>query len=145
VSGVSTDDVTECKPGLEAAREFGVRHPFVEAGLGREDIREMAVGMGLPFADVEFSPCLANRVSTGTRLTLERLAAIEFADEALRRGFGLHAPRSHVRGDRMLLDQPQAGAPQLSGEMLDALRQDVASRFPCISMVEPVLDPFPKD
>ena len=64
VSGANTDDLGEYRPGLDAAAEAGVRHPFVEAGVGKAGIRAVARHLGIVEADLPSSPCLASRLYT---------------------------------------------------------------------------------
>ncbi|HEY0778750.1 MAG TPA: hypothetical protein VGD56_12350 [Gemmatirosa sp.] len=77
VSGTNRDDLGEYRPGLTAAREWGVRHPFVEAELGKSDVRELARELGLSeVADLPASPCLASRVETGIAITPSTLRLV---------------------------------------------------------------------
>ena len=99
VSGANVDDLGEYRPGLQAAREFDVRHPFVEAGMAKRDIREMARRLGLPFADLPASPCLASRLYTGTAVTASRLSAVEHGEEFLKEHTGVEVVRCRVKGD----------------------------------------------
>ena len=50
LSGANADDLGDWRPGLVAAAEHGVRHPLVEAGLGKSRIRALAGQLGLPSA-----------------------------------------------------------------------------------------------
>lgn len=98
-SGTNLDDLSDYRPGLLAAKDFGVRHPFVEAGLAKADIRAMARALGLFFAEAPASPCLGSRIHTGTPITRERLAAVAFAEDALRDRLGLDLVRCRIHGD----------------------------------------------
>ena len=69
LSGANVDDLGEYRPGLDAAAERGVRHPYVEAGMGKAQVRALARELGLAEADLPASPCLASRLYTGTRVT----------------------------------------------------------------------------
>src|ERR1700736_1523991 len=46
VSGTNIDDLGEFRPGLEAARDYAVRHPYVEAGLDKRAVRRLAARPG---------------------------------------------------------------------------------------------------
>src|SRR5262249_45093155 len=46
LSGANADDVGDWRPGLQAAAEQGVRHPLLEAGIGKEEVRALARGLG---------------------------------------------------------------------------------------------------
>ncbi|RBO51231.1 ATPase [Rhodovulum sp. BSW8] len=104
LSGTSADDLGEYRPGLRAAEALGVRHPYVEAGIGKADIRALARVLGLAFADLPASPCLASRLYTGLAVTPERLRAVERAEDRLRAETGLSVLRCRRRGDLMLIE-----------------------------------------
>jgi pyridinium-3,5-biscarboxylic acid mononucleotide sulfurtransferase len=83
-SGTNRDDLGDFRPGLRAAGEHGVVHPFVEAGLAKSDIYALAAELGL--ADLErlpAQPCLASRVETGIRIAADDLAFIDRVETAL--------------------------------------------------------------
>jgi pyridinium-3,5-biscarboxylic acid mononucleotide sulfurtransferase len=83
-SGANADDVGDWRPGLTAAAEHGVRHPLLEAGLGKEEVRALARELGIPSADKPASPCLASRVPYGTEVDAATLARIDRAERAVR-------------------------------------------------------------
>ncbi|WP_209426997.1 adenine nucleotide alpha hydrolase [Pararhodobacter sp. SW119] len=88
-SGTNLDDLGDYRPGLEAAREHGVRHPFVEAGLRKADVRALARELGLgALAELPASPCLSSRVRTGLRIEPDALRRIDRIEAALRDEFG---------------------------------------------------------
>lgn len=77
ISGANTDDLGDFRPGMDAAAEHGVRHPFVEAGIGKDDIRAIAAHYGLAdIAVLPASPCLSSRVETGITVTAEALGLV---------------------------------------------------------------------
>ena len=61
--GTNLDNRSDFRPGLRAVREFEVRSPLAEAGLTKEEVRELASRCGLPNADKPASPCIANTSS----------------------------------------------------------------------------------
>ncbi|MGI4950576.1 MAG: asparagine synthase-related protein [Janthinobacterium lividum] len=66
VSGANMDDLGEYRPGLDAAREHAVRHPFVEAGYSKAAVRALARELGLgAIAELPAAPCLSSRIETG--------------------------------------------------------------------------------
>lgn len=85
VDGVNADDLTDYRPGLVAATQFGVVHPLAEAGLTKNAVRELSRWYGLPTADKPASPCLSSRFPYGTMITHERLRQVATAELALRR------------------------------------------------------------
>jgi uncharacterized protein len=83
-SGTNLDDLDDVRPGLGAARERGVRHPFVEARIDKATVRELAREGGHDFAELPAQPCLASRIETGLRIAPEDLAFVDALEERLR-------------------------------------------------------------
>ncbi|WP_243359560.1 hypothetical protein [Fundidesulfovibrio terrae] len=139
VSGANTDDLGEHRPGLTAAREHGVRHPFVEAGVAKQDIRAMAGQLGLSFADIPASPCLASRIYTGTRVTPELMTAVSFAEESLKSRLGVAVLRCRVLGGAMLVEMLPEERHLAGRDQLARLHAELEARFKSIESVS--LDP----
>ena len=94
--GTNADDSRDYRPGRQAAREKGVISPLLEAGFTKSDIRELSRQMGLPTADKPAYACLASRFPYGSRITEERLKAVDKVEEGLRRlGFRQVRVRHH--------------------------------------------------
>lgn len=104
VSGANLDDLGEYRPGLKAASEQNVRHPWIEAKCGKEDIRTIARQHDLPFADLPASPCLASRLYTGTRVTPARLQAVHAAENLVKERTRLEVVRARLDADRMRIE-----------------------------------------
>jgi uncharacterized protein len=86
LSGANADDLGDWRPGLAAAAEHGVRHPLVEGGVGKQEVRRLARELGVPSAEKPASPCLASRIPYGTAVdpaTLEQIDRAELALKAL--------------------------------------------------------------
>lgn len=83
--GATADDLGDHRPGMRAAAEAGVAAPLVDAGLGKEEIREASRRLGLPTWDKPALACLASRVAYGTTVTPQRLARVDAAERAVRR------------------------------------------------------------
>jgi len=81
-SGTNTDDLGDFRPGLKAASERAVVHPYVEAGLGKAAIYSLAERHGLTdLAELPAQPCLASRVETGIAINPDDLAFIEMMED----------------------------------------------------------------
>jgi pyridinium-3,5-biscarboxylic acid mononucleotide sulfurtransferase len=76
VDGTNLDDLKDHRPGLKAAKEWGVRHPLVEAEMTKEDIRRYSRALDLPTWDKPSSPCLSSRFPYGTEITFDRLKKV---------------------------------------------------------------------
>ena len=126
LSGANMDDLGEYRPGLTAASEKGVRHPWVEANIGKATLRDIARHLKLPFAELPASPCLASRLYTGTRVTAARVRAVEAGEVLIRRRTGLGVVRCRLREDHVLIevgaDDRHAITPLLLAEVADAMR-----------------------
>lgn len=84
-SGTNVDDLGDYRPGLEAARQQAVVHPYVEAGLRKADVYALAAAHGLSdLAALPASPCLASRIETGIAVQPETLGFIERAELRLK-------------------------------------------------------------
>jgi len=84
LSGANADDTGDWRPGLTAAAEHGVLHPLLEAGVGKNEVRELARALGVPSAEKPASPCLASRVPYGTVVDPSVLAQIDRAELAVK-------------------------------------------------------------
>ena len=94
--GVNVDDLGDFRPGQEAARMHKVAAPLLDAGLTKEDIRQLAAQVGLRIWDKPASACLSSRIEYGRPVTREALSAIEQGEDALRQlGFRQVRVRHH--------------------------------------------------
>jgi len=83
-SGTNCDDLSDFRPGLRAAREHDVVHPYVEAGATKRDIYELAQALGLTdVARLPAQPCLASRVETGIAIDPADLAFVDTVEAEL--------------------------------------------------------------
>lgn len=96
--GINTDDTGDYRPGHRAAEEGGVCSPFLDVGLGKEEIRALSRAAGLPSADLPASACLSSRLPYGQEVTPERLRQVELGEAALRR-LGFEQVRLRHHGD----------------------------------------------
>ncbi|MBW4530992.1 MAG: ATP-dependent sacrificial sulfur transferase LarE [Aphanothece saxicola GSE-SYN-MK-01-06B] len=110
LDGVNLDDLGDHRPGIRAAREFGVRSPLAEAGIDKPGVRLLSRALGLPWWDKPAQPCLASRFPYGEPIDASRLARVAAAEDWLRqRGF----PELRVRsqGETARIEIPAAGLP----------------------------------
>ncbi len=105
VSGANTDDLDDVRPGLRAAADHAVRHPWIEAGIGKAGIRRIASMLGLhAFADLPASPCLSSRMETGIPIDGRDLQAIDAAERIIRDALGPVTVRCRVRATGVVIE-----------------------------------------
>lgn len=80
VNGVNADDAGQWRPGISAAKEFGVRAPLLETGITKPEVRALAQHLGLPNWQKPALACLSSRIAYGTPVTLASLSRIEKAE-----------------------------------------------------------------
>jgi uncharacterized protein len=122
VYGATKDDVGEFRPGMNAARERGVRAPLLEAGMGKTDIRTLSRALDLPTADKPALACLASRIPFGTTVSADRLQRVELAENGLR-DLGFHDVRVRFHGD---VARIEVGAGEWNRLLDPKLRRDIA-------------------
>ncbi|HEX2056377.1 MAG TPA: ATP-dependent sacrificial sulfur transferase LarE [Nitrospiraceae bacterium] len=83
VNGVHAEDMGDDRPGIQAAREWGVRSPLLEAALTKAEIRELAKELRLSNWDKPAAACLSSRIPRGTPITLESLRRVDRAEAVL--------------------------------------------------------------
>jgi uncharacterized protein len=94
--GSNADDLVDYRPGRKAIHELGVVSPLCEAGLTKEEIRQLSRERGLTTADKPSYACLASRFPYGETITREKLDRVGNAEEELNKmGFSQFRVRSH--------------------------------------------------
>jgi pyridinium-3,5-biscarboxylic acid mononucleotide sulfurtransferase len=82
--GTNADDLSDWRPGAQAAREHGVTSPLADLGFTKQNIRDASRRLGIPTWRQPSSPCLSSRLPYGIEVTRARLEQIERAEEAVR-------------------------------------------------------------
>lgn len=113
VSGANLDDLGDYRPGLRAASEHGVRHPLVEVGLTKADVRAAALELGLPVWDKPASACLSSRIAFGVRISVEELTRVGRAERLLK-DLGFRQCRVRVHDDLARVEVEPAELPRLA-------------------------------
>ena len=91
-SGTNRDDLDDFRPGLRAATECGVVHPYVEAAIDKAGVYALAAGLGLDDLErLPAQPCLASRVETGIAIAPEDLAFVDAAESRIAARLGREA------------------------------------------------------
>jgi len=96
VEGSNASDTGDYRPGMKAVKELRVASPLMEAGLTKDEIRELSRRAGLATWDKPSYACLASRIPYGEEITEEKLAAVEAAEDYLReKGYRVLRVRHH--------------------------------------------------
>jgi uncharacterized protein len=103
--GVNVDDLSDYRPGQEAARSRGAIFPLAEAGFTKADVRDAARRLGLEVWDKPGAACLASRLPYGTPVTIGTLQTVAGAEAALR-GLGFRQLRVRHYGDLARIELP---------------------------------------
>lgn len=116
--GVNLDDKSDFRPGQLAASQHRVAAPLLEAGLTKQEIRDLARDAGLRIWDKPASACLSSRIEYGRPVTTEALNAVEKGEDALRAlGFRQFRVRHHGQIARIEIareEMPRALNPEMA-------------------------------
>jgi uncharacterized protein len=124
VDGNNLDDTGDYRPGRQAGAELEIRSPLIEAGLRKDDIRELSRLHGLPTWNQAASACLSSRIPYGSAVTVEKLRMIDRGEEVLR-GLGFHQFRVRHHGDVARIEfAPEEMPKALSVEMFETLGRE---------------------
>jgi len=96
--GSNKDDLQDYRPGLRALRELKVVSPLQEAGLSKEEIRELSRQLELETWDLPAYACLASRIPYHSVITKEKLTMVEKGEDSLH-GLGFRQIRLRHHGE----------------------------------------------
>jgi uncharacterized protein len=134
--GATMDDLGDHRPGMQSARQRGVRAPLIEAELHKDEIRALSRALGLPTWDKPSFACLSSRFQYGDPITAEKLRRIDAAESFVRSlGFRQLRVRHHDRLAR--LEIPLADLPRL---FEDGRREAIVARLRELGYVYVTLD-----
>jgi uncharacterized protein len=119
--GVNVDDQGDFRPGQRAAKNHHVAAPLLDAGLTKQDIRELARNAGLQVWDKPASACLSSRIEYGRPVTREALSVVEQGEDALR-ALGFVQFRVRYHGEIVRIEIAQE-------ELSRALSTEMAAEF----------------
>ena len=136
LDGSNLDDLNDYRPGRDAVQELQVGSPLLEAGLGKDDIRQLSKQLGLPTWDKQPFACLSSRFPYGTRITAERLQQVDRCENWLRKNqFRNYRVRYHDLIARVEVSEAEIG------RLLDNdLRQQLVSEFKSAGFTYVTLD-----
>ncbi|WP_103670102.1 ATP-dependent sacrificial sulfur transferase LarE [Pseudanabaena sp. BC1403] len=84
VDGLNADDLQDYRPGIQAAKERGVRSPLAEVGISKIEVRMLSQYLEMPWWDKPSQPCLSSRFPYGEEITIEKLRRVGNAEQYLR-------------------------------------------------------------
>lgn len=109
LSGTNRDDLGDYRPGLEAAANHGVRHPYVECGIDKSLVRAIAARLGLGgIADLPAAPCLSSRIETGIRVTPAALGLVHAVERLVAGRLEAGTVRCRIHGDGVRIELDEA-------------------------------------
>lgn len=121
VYGLIADDMGEHRPGYKAAVEQGVRGPLQEAGLYKQEIRELSKMFDLPTWDKPSFACLSSRIAYGETITQEKLTRVDLA-EAYIMSLGIRQVRVRTHDKVARIEVEAADMPKLLERREDVMR-----------------------
>jgi uncharacterized protein len=117
IYGVNVDDLSDYRPGQNAAKTHHVAAPLADAGLTKPEIRELSRLAGLPTWDRPASACLSSRIPYGTPVTIENVKTVEIGEEQIK-ALGFRQFRVRFHGEIVRIEiAPDEMAKALSAEM----------------------------
>ncbi len=125
VYGANMDDLGDHRPGMQSAKQRGVRAPLIEAELTKDEIRALSRELGLPTWDKPSFACLSSRFQYGDPITAEKLRRVGAA-EAFVRSLGFRQLRVRHHDTLARLELPQADIPRL---WQDGRHEQILKRF----------------
>lgn len=130
LSGTNVDDLGDWRPGLRAADAHAVRHPFVEAGMTKRDVRRAAVLLGLDdLVELPSAPCLSSRVETGIRIHPASLRAIDAVETMLRELLQPEVVRCRVRASGVVVELDHDSLRRLDHRRRDELAREIRRTY----------------
>jgi len=137
MDGTNLDDLGDDRPGFTAAKQWHVRSPLLEAGLTKQDTRELAKALGLSNWDKPAAACLSSRIQRGTTITIEKLSRVERAEAFLmQQGFRQVRVRDTDGVARVEVDSEE-----LSRLFEPAMQRTVSERLHGFGFATVTLDP----
>ena len=137
LDGSNVDDLSDHRPGMRAAKEYGVRSPLMEAGFGKAELRAIAARLNLPMWNKPSLACLASRIPYGTPITPEMLRTIGIAENHLRR-FGFLQVRARYHGDIVRIELGREEFDRIlekdTAQTIAALLKELGFTYVCLDL-----------
>ena len=138
LNGINLDDLGDYRPGIDSAREQGVRSPLVEAEFGKQDVRDLSRAMGLSIWNKPAMACLSSRIPYGQPVTPKKLFRIEQAEDLLL-SFGFKQVRVRHLGTMACIELDQNEIPRYQSD--ESIQISVQEKFMDLGFSCVVLNP----
>ncbi len=130
VSGTNLDDLGEYRPGLAAAKNYSVRHPFVEAGIDKITVRAIARHLNLAeVAELPAAPCLSSRIETGIAIDPGMLKLVHAAERLVSQVLAPRTVRCRVRAKGVVVELDEQNLASLDASRRTLLSAQVGRLF----------------
>ena len=135
--GTINDDLTDFRPGMKAKAEQNIRSPLLEAGLNKNDVRELSKYLGLPTWNKGSFACLASRFPYGSKITTDALDRINAAEEIL---YQLDFHHFRVRYHDENTCRIEVGQKEIKSLLNDEIRTQIVAEMKKIGFIYVTLD-----
>jgi uncharacterized protein len=127
VDGSNADDDRDYRPGMKAKKEKGIRSPLLEAGLTKDEIRELSKQLGLPTWNKDAVPCLSSRFPYGEKIDIKKIRMVEQAENILN-DLGFRNVRARHAGNTIRIEVsptqlPDFFSPGMREQVIRKLKQ----------------------
>lgn len=140
ISGTNVDDLGDYRPGLIAAQEHNVRHPYVEADIDKSTLRAIATHFGLKqLADLPASPCLASRVETGIIIQPPQLDLINRIENLVRQQVTTDNIRCRITTRQLVIQIDQPALTTLAEAQIDNMQTAIINTAKQVGLILPVI------
>ncbi len=130
VSGTNLDDLGDYRPGLRAAEQRRVRHPYVAVGIDKQGVRRIARALALDtLAELPAAPCLASRIETGIAIEADALASVYTIEKLVQQALAPQTVRCRLRREAIVIELDPATLARFTFERREALSEQIAKTF----------------
>ena len=135
--GSITDDIGDFRPGMKAKKEKNVCSPLLDAGLSKEEVREISKFLSLSTWDKPSFACLASRFPYGFGITKENLSKIDRAEAFLR---ALNFRNYRVRHHDDTTARIEVNANEIAHLIEPEIRERITTFFASLGFIYVTLD-----
>lgn len=135
--GTNADDLGDFRPGMKAVDEQGVRSPLLEAGLTKQEVRDLSRHLELPTWNKQSFACLSSRFPYGYGITKENLMKIDRA-ETLLRDLGFRSFRVRQHDDKTA--RIEVGKEEIKRLIHDEVRENIVTGLKDLGFTYVTLD-----